>query len=143
VVERRCEVNRGDFGCVGSCCVSPFVSAGSSGTGVWSAGVLFVEEERRFVKDLSTETVRAVLIAAVSFASSKVSYQKCTVSYVLHDRFKIIIYQLHSAPFEQLWMRQIVLGTTPLKRTFPPSEPFRQALSMPRECMRDACNPDK
>jgi hypothetical protein len=80
VVERRWEVKRGELGCAESCpfCVSPFVSkSGTAGTGGCSesCGVLFIEEERCFVKDLdlSTVTVCAVSIAAVSFASSNVS----------------------------------------------------------------------
>lgn len=80
VVERRCEVKRGDLGCVESCtlCVSPFISkSGTAGTGgcLDARGLLFVEEDRRFVKDLDLSTVTdcAVSIAAVSFASSNVS----------------------------------------------------------------------
>lgn len=77
VVDRRCEVRRGEFGCLVSCppCfVSPLVSASFSGTGGLSMVVFELCEECRLVKDLDLSTGGVVASTVViSLASSNVS----------------------------------------------------------------------
>jgi hypothetical protein len=107
IVERRCDVKRGELGCLIPCslcsscslCVpSPIVSgspvAGSVILGtdgeseVLSGAWLLAEDDRRLVRDLvpSADLSRAPWTAAVlvvSLASSKVSYQNTIVSIML------------------------------------------------------------
>jgi hypothetical protein len=80
VVDRRCEVRRGEFGCCvscSSCFVSPCVSASFSSTGGLSVAVLELCEECRLVNDLVLSTGGVVASTVISLASSNVS---CNIS---------------------------------------------------------------
>lgn len=86
-MESRCDVRRGDFGCLISCSSSPFVcgsvtseTAEESGeSGSISCTVLLTEEDRCLVRDRVVSTgvslTVSTVVAGEPMASSNVSYQ--------------------------------------------------------------------